>query len=110
MRSADTTATITVKIFVKKDIIAEPGIFLFETRLAEYRPVALFVPKKEPGQTPGELGGDLAEMEQPAGPCRTLDLKVVAVIAVKPLQGLDNQKVDRHPDRSAPVGVAAEHI
>ena len=41
-------------------------------------------------------------------PGRALDLKLVAVEVVVALQRLDQQKVDREPDRPAPVGVAAE--
>ena len=39
---------------------------------------------------------------------RALDLEVVAVVVVELLQRLDQQVVDREPDRAAPVGVAAE--
>ena len=40
---------------------------------------------------------------------RALDLEVVAVVEVELQQRPDDQRVDRHPDRPAPVGVAAEH-
>ena len=39
---------------------------------------------------------------------RALDLEVVAEIVVELLQRLDQQEVDREPDRAAPVRVAAE--
>ena len=37
------------------------------------------------------------------------DLEVVAVIVMVPVQGLDDEIVDREPDWPAPVGVAAKH-
>ena len=42
------------------------------------------------------------------GADRAFDLEIVAVIAVKSLQRLDQQIIDRQPDRAAPVGIAAE--
>ena len=41
-------------------------------------------------------------------PGRVLDVEVVAEVAVRSAQSLDDEVVDREPDRSAPVGVAAE--
>src|SRR5260370_874959 len=39
---------------------------------------------------------------------RAIDQEVTTVVVMKPPQGFDDQKVDREPDGSAPVGVAAE--
>ena len=44
----------------------------------------------------------------PAGAGGALDLQAVAVEVMVALQRLDQQVVDRKPDRAAPVGVAAE--
>src|SRR5262245_53226940 len=39
---------------------------------------------------------------------RALDGEVVTVVVMKLLQRLDDQVIDREPDRSAPVRIAAE--
>ena len=45
-------------------------------------------------------------LPEPGG---AFDLEVVAVVQVEVQQRPDDQRVHRHPDRAAPVGVAAEH-
>ena len=45
----------------------------------------------------------------PAGAGGAFDLEIVAVVVMELLQRLDDQVVDREPDRPAPVRVAAEH-
>ena len=64
--------------------------------------------RKMPRQPLRELVGDLVDRVIAAGAGRALDLEVVAVVVVELLQRLDDQVVDRQPDRPAPVGVAAE--
>src|SRR6516225_350632 len=54
-------------------------------------------------------GGDQAQVQLLARPGRVLDRVLVAVEPVVPLQDGDHQVVQREPDRSAPVGVPAEH-
>ena len=60
-------------------------------------------------QPAADLLGDLVERHLTPGARRTLDREVVAVVRVVLEQRPDDQRVDRHPDRPAPVGVAAEH-
>src|SRR4051794_6462173 len=43
-----------------------------------------------------------------AGTRRTFNEKIVTVVVVEFLDALYDEKIDRKPDRSAPVGVAAE--
>ena len=45
----------------------------------------------------------------PSGSRRTFDREIVSVVRVELQQRADDQAVDRHPDRAAPVRVAAEH-
>src|SRR5208282_1620215 len=83
MRCTQAAAGGAVKILIKQHIVAEPGIFLLDPRIAEHRPVALLVAQKNPAQTPGELGSHFTEVMQPTRPDRTFDLEVVAVITVE---------------------------
>ncbi len=62
-----------------------------------------------PGQAIGDFVGDLEEVHQVAGTSGALDFEVVAVIRKIVHQGADDQRVDRHPDRSPPIRVAAKH-
>src|SRR5207244_2906063 len=55
-----------------------------------------------------DSGGHSPQVEQPAGAGRALDLQVVAEEVVELLERLDQQVVDREPDRPPPVRVAAE--
>jgi len=43
-----------------------------------------------------------------AGPGGALHLQAIAIIVVKLLQGFNQQVIDRKPDRTPPVGIAAE--
>jgi hypothetical protein len=61
--------------------------------------------RDEPGR---EVPGDVTEPHPDAGPGRVLDGEVGAERLVPAHQRLDEQVVDREPDRAAPVRVAAE--
>ena len=52
---------------------------------------------------------DLEERHQRAGARRTFDAERVAVVGVELEQRANQEDVHRHPHRTAPVGVAAEH-
>jgi hypothetical protein len=51
----------------------------------------------------------LVQIEPPAGARRAFNGKCVSVVGVIVKQGTQDQEVNRHPDRAAPVGIAAEH-
>ncbi len=56
--------------------------------------------EKEARQPPGELVGDLCQRQAPARSRRTLDAVVVPEVLVERAQRLDQQVVDRKPDRT----------
>ena len=65
---------------------------------------------QERGREPAlDLLRHLEQRHVVAGAGRALDLELVAVEAVQVQQRPDEQHVDGHPNRTAPVGVAAEH-
>jgi hypothetical protein len=49
-------------------------------------------------------------VHHPAGTGRAFNLEVVAVVEVEVQERPDKYGIDRHPDRTPPVGVAAEHV
>src|SRR5438034_2997057 len=109
MRGAEAAAGLAMKILVEQHVIAEMRVLLQYRHVAEDRPAAVGPTQENPAQAPRQLSRDLAEMRQRPGSHRAFDLEIVAVIGMKPLQRLDDQEVDRHPDWSAPIRVAAEH-
>ena len=56
-----------------------------------------------------DLPGHLEQGHQLPGPGRALHLELVAVEGIQIQEAPDDEHVDRHPDRAAPVGVPAEH-
>ena len=72
------------------------------------RPAPVGVGQEERRPAGAELVGDLVQVHHAARAGRALDLQLVAVEVVVALERLDQQVVDRKPDRPAPVGVAAE--
>ena len=56
----------------------------------------------------GEILSDLIEICQLAATCWEFNLEVRSVITEVDNQGANNHDVYRHPDRTAPVAVAAK--
>ena len=54
-------------------------------------------------ETTRELLGDLENRDIVTRTRRALDLEVVAIVVMKALQRLDDEKIHRHPDRTTPV-------
>ena len=72
------------------------------------RPPTLIVPEKEPSQPALQLQAHLPQVQAAAGAGRALHLEFVAEEVMELLKRLDDQEVDREPDRTSPVGVAAK--
>ena len=108
MAGADTGTIVAVKIFVKRDEIAPVIIALELFRAAEDRPAAAVVAQKNACQTLRNLTGNLPEIRQLTRARGTFDFIIVAQKEVKLLQRLDKQVIDRQPNRSTPIGIAAE--
>src|SRR5262245_34908865 len=85
-----------VRIVLKAAVAAEDGA------------VPIRIAKEDPVQAGGELAGDLVDRVIPTGTRWTLNLEVVAVVVVELLERFDDQVIDRHPDRSAPIRVSAK--
>jgi len=68
------------------------------------------IAEEESGQTAAQVGRYLVQGGVVAAAGRVLHLEVVAVVVVEPLEGFDDEEVHRHPDRTAPVGIAPEQV
>src|SRR5439155_2810752 len=108
VRCAHAPSRVTVKVLVKQHMVAKVWVVLKATVAAEYGPLAVRIPEEDPVQAGGELAGDLVDRVIPTGTRRTLHFEIVAVVVVELLERFDEQVIDRHPDRSAPIRVSAK--
>src|SRR2546427_3350262 len=108
MARANTGAVVAVEVFVQPDKISpvRVGLELGDASVDRSSPIR---PAQEnTGQTSGEVSRYVPEGRALTRSGRALDLEAGAVEVVELLKGLDQQVVDGKPDRSAPIGVAAE--
>src|SRR6056297_3992968 len=109
MRSSNTCANISMKIFIKKYIVAPPWVILeFRgTAIERSRPVAAQL--KYRGQTARDLVGDLIQSHHHPGTRRTFNAQAVSVMGVMRAQSVDKNVIHWHPHWTAPVGITAKH-
>ena len=100
---------VAMEVFKEVDVVAPEWIALELFRAAIDGSPAMFVAQEDPGEPVRDLLADLEEVHELAGSRGTFDFEVVAVVQIEVQQRPDNERVHRHPDRSPPVGVAAEH-
>jgi hypothetical protein len=81
--SPQASAVISMEVLVEHHVILPMGISLKFLRASVDRPPPRLVAQEDPGQPMGKLPGYLEEIHRVARTSRTLDLEVVAVIAVK---------------------------
>ena len=108
MGRTDAAPVVAIEVLVERDTAAVVGIRLQLGGMAQHRAVAVFILQEDARQSARQLLGNLLDREQRAGARRAFDFEIVAVVVVEFLQRLDDQEIEREPDRSAPVGIAAE--
>src|SRR5690349_17469579 len=108
MAGSDTAPGLSVEVLMKQHVITEVRVLCQFLMVAEHRAPLAPVGQEEPSQAPRELVRNVFDGHESARTSGAFDLEVVAVIMVEFLQRFDDEKVHRHPDRPAPVGVAAE--
>src|SRR5262245_60187342 len=109
MPGPETGAVVAMKVLMEEDVIPPVRIVLELRRAAEHRAVPSLIPQKDPGQTRRELPRDFEEGHHPARSGWALHFEFVAIVGIELQERPVHQDVDRHPDRAAPVRVAAEH-
>src|SRR5437016_2764213 len=105
---ADARPVVAVEVLVEEEVVAEVWVALQLLRLPERRTASVFIAQEDRGESSGDLRRDLGERELPAGAGGKLHREALAQVMVELLQRLDQEVVDREPDRPPPVGVAAE--
>ncbi|MBN8899868.1 MAG: carboxylesterase family protein [Rhodospirillales bacterium] len=106
---AQAAARVAVEILVEQQQVAEMRVRLHLLAPTEDRPAPVRISQEQADQPLAQMVRDLVQRHLLVGAGRAFDREVRAVIAVEAAQALDQQVVHRHPDRPAPVGVAAEH-
>ena len=109
MAGSQAGPVVAVEVFVKQQAIAPVRIVLKLAGSSKDGTSSVVIFEEQARQPPRDLLGDLIQVHLPSGSGGALDGKVVAVIAVILQQGTDDQSIDRHPDRAAPIRIAAEH-
>src|SRR5580704_11352695 len=108
MWRAATTPVIAVEVLVKERVILElrPA---GRRRRTQHRAASVSISQEQSAKAPCQLVRDVGKAEGLPRADRVFDAEIVAVIAVEAIQRLDQQEIDRHPDRPAPIGIAAEY-
>src|SRR5262245_20012565 len=99
-----------VEVFVKQHEIAPVRIIRVLGNVAVTRARAVLVRQKDVSQPTRKLTGHLLERGHVSGPSRALDLERFTIEQMITFERFDDQKVDREPNGTAPVRVAAEEI
>src|SRR4051812_7922550 len=105
MAGTEAGAVVAVEVLVEREVITPVRVLLKLAGTSVDRPPTLVVPQKDTGQPARDLLGDLIQVHEPARARGTFDGELIAVEGVILQQAPDDQGVDGHPDRSAPVGV-----
>src|SRR5216683_701573 len=107
VRGAQTATAVAVEIFIKQQMVAEPGPAKALVA-AEHWPGSISAAQKDAAQPIDDLIGDFSKAAHASRTHRALHSKLIAIIAVKPVERFDNQIIERHPYRPAPIRIATE--
>src|SRR5262249_10263655 len=108
MTGPDARAIVAMEVLVEGDVVAEVGIAVQPRVASEDRPPPIAAAQEEAGESLREVAGHLGQCRLPAGAGGVLHGELVAQEVVELLERLDEQVVDRKPDRAAPVAVPSE--
>lgn len=97
MRRSESTSTICMEELIEPHVVAEVGIVIQLVVSPVRRSTALHVAPEDMNDSVLDLLCDRDEVHVHATPSGALDLKVVAIVLVKPLQALNEQEVGGKP-------------
>src|SRR5437773_3093026 len=109
MTRAQPRSILTMKILIELDQIFPVGIVMKLLGAPIYRALPVLIAKEDIGQPSIDLERNLEQRHQISRTGWALDFKIVSVELIKLIERPQNKAIHRHPDQSAPVGVAAEH-
>src|SRR5918999_2034810 len=108
MAGPDAGTGVAMEVLVKRNQVVPQGIVLKEVDRTEHRPPSLSVIEEDPRETLRDLLRHLPQRHHLTGTRRALDAEALSEVVMELLERLDDEEVDREPDRPAPVRVAAE--
>src|SRR6516162_1387744 len=108
MAGPDACTAVPMEILVKQNVVA-PVLVVPPVVIALGGPASFLVADEQARQPSRDLLADLQEIQLAARADWTLDLEVVAQVGILVDKGADEHELHRHPDRSAPIGVAPKH-
>src|SRR5215469_6512171 len=103
-----TSASVRMEVLVKKNELVPIGIRPEFLNAPIDRPLAFLIPQENLRKSARKLGGDIPQREHVSGPCRELNFEIVAEVMMELLQRFYEKKIDRKPNRPAPVGIATK--
>src|SRR5579862_2959776 len=103
MTGAHSGTGVAMEVLVKQNQVAPMGVGLKLLQVAEYRSVAIFVTKKDVCHPARQFPRHVPQRLHVSRSSRELDFEIVTQIVVELLQGLDQEKIHRKPNRAAPV-------
>src|SRR5262249_30654055 len=109
MAGPESGPVVAVEVLVKQEVIAPMEIFLKLPVAPVNRTLAIRVPEKDPSEPTRDLFSHLEQGSLLPGTRGTFDGEIVAIVQMILKQRPNDQNVHGHPDRSPPVGIAAEH-
>src|SRR6478672_13228687 len=107
MTGAKTGAIIPVKIFVERNQVSPVSVRLKLLVSAKHWSSAIVVEQKDSGKTARDSRGHFPERHHLTRTSRAFHFKIIAMVAMKPLQRFNQQIVEWKPYRPTPVGIAA---
>jgi hypothetical protein len=110
MTGAQSMTGIPMKIFIEQKKVLIPGLLIEPVVLSMQGPPPRRIPSKQADHPFRQVVRYLLQCLSLPRARRVLYRQSVAIkLSVLP-DGLDDQVVDRYPDRPAPVGIAAEEV
>jgi hypothetical protein len=101
---------VSEEVFAEQHQVAPVRIFVEDGVAAVYGTVASGVAREDADESFAELESDFKQRLEFSGSGGAFNLELVAVVEIELMQRAEDHEVDREPNWSAPIGVAAKHF
>jgi hypothetical protein len=102
-------AVVSMEVFVEEDVVLPVRIGLEFLRTAVHGAAARLISQEYALQAIGDFACNFEQIHQITRPGRAFDLEVVAIVEIELQQSANQQRIHRHPDGPAPIGIPPEH-